>query len=240
MYVNGWVYGVCVYKHAWMWGVCMCTRVCVCVCVCVCEILGHLMTIPAWHHLALGAQVTVETVSTFSTHMTLLGRLSPSANFMWPGTAAAAGDAAANPAPSFFLKNPKTFFLLLLEREEGGERNINVRKTLIGCLPYTSRPRIGPTTRDQCVWEQPVPGSALPPTSLDGCGFFSSVVVRFPLDSISDGSEWRSFYILVIILMWLCERVNHVCLCRHLDPGVAFLDKIILGDFSDQGALSWH
>ena len=27
------------------------------------------------------------------------------------------------------------------------------------------------------------------PTGLDGCGFFSSVVVRLPLDSISDGSE---------------------------------------------------
>ena len=28
-----------------------------------------------------------------------------------------------------------------------------------------------------------------PPTSLDGCGFFNSVVVRLPFNSISDGSE---------------------------------------------------
>ena len=27
------------------------------------------------------------------------------------------------------------------------------------------------------------------PTSLDGCGFFNSVVVRLPFNSISDGSE---------------------------------------------------
>ena len=28
------------------------------------------------------------------------------------------------------------------------------------------------------------------PTSLDGCGFFNSTVVRIPFNSISDGSEW--------------------------------------------------
>ena len=28
-----------------------------------------------------------------------------------------------------------------------------------------------------------------PPTSLDGCGFFGSIVVVFPFNSISDGSE---------------------------------------------------
>ena len=78
MSMGGCMGYVCTSMHEC--GVCVCAHMCVC--VCVCEILGHLMTIPAWHHLALGAQVTVETVSTFSTHMTLLGRLSPSANFM--------------------------------------------------------------------------------------------------------------------------------------------------------------
>ena len=48
-----------------------------------------------------------------------------------------------------------------------------------------------------------------PPTSLDGCGFFNSVVVRLPFNSISDGSEWGLFYMLAVILMWLCEPCLH-------------------------------
>ena len=42
------------------------------------------------------------------------------------------------------------------------------------------------------------------PASLDGCGFFNSIVVRFPFNLISDGAEWWLFYSLVVILMWLC------------------------------------
>ena len=38
----------------------------------------------------------------------------------------------------------------------------------------------------------------LPPTSLCRCGFFNSVVVRLPVDLISDGSEWWLFYISFI------------------------------------------
>ena len=38
-----------------------------------------------------------------------------------------------------------------------------------------------------------------PSTSLDGCGFFNSVVVRLPFNSIYDGSEWWLFCILVVI-----------------------------------------
>ena len=44
-----------------------------------------------------------------------------------------------------------------------------------------------------------------PHTTLDGCGFFNSVVVRLPFNLIFDGSQWWLFYILVVILMWLCE-----------------------------------
>ena len=40
-----------------------------------------------------------------------------------------------------------------------------------------------------------------PPTSLDRCSFFNSVVVRLPFNSISDSSEWWLFYNLVVILM---------------------------------------
>ena len=56
-----------------------------------------------------------------------------------------------------------------------------------------------------------------PPTSLDGCGFFNSIVVRLPFNFISDSSEWWLFYILVVILMWLCEEASCVHLCHHLD-----------------------
>lgn len=37
-----------------------------------------------------------------------------------------------------------------------------------------------------------------PPTSLDGCCFFSSTVVRLPFSSMSDVLEWWLFYILVV------------------------------------------
>ena len=53
-----------------------------------------------------------------------------------------------------------------------------------------------------------------PPTSLDECGFFNSVVVRLPFSLISE--RWL-FYILVVILMWLCKEVSHVCLLCHLN-----------------------
>ena len=56
-----------------------------------------------------------------------------------------------------------------------------------------------------------------PPTSLDGCGFFNSVVVRLPFSLISDVPEWWLFYISVVILMWLCKEASYVCLCHHCD-----------------------
>ena len=52
---------------------------------------------------------------------------------------------------------------------------------------------------------------------LDGCCFFDSVIFRLPFNSISDGSVWWLFYILVVILMWVCEEANCVYLCHHLD-----------------------
>ena len=58
-----------------------------------------------------------------------------------------------------------------------------------------------------------------PPTSLDECGFFNSVVVK--LNSISGGSGglWWCwwFYISVVILKWFSEKVSLVYLCCHLD-----------------------
>ena len=42
----------------------------------------------------------------------------------------------------FFKSSLRTFFHCFLKREEGRERNINVRETLIGCLLHTPRPGI--------------------------------------------------------------------------------------------------
>ena len=54
------------------------------------------------------------------------------------------------------------------------------------------------------------------PASLDGCGFFNSLVVRIPFNTFSDGSKWWLFYILVVIFVW-CARRWAVYLCHHLD-----------------------
>ena len=59
------------------------------------------------------------------------------------------------------------------------------------------------------MWDLPFSIST-PPTSLGGCDFFNSIVIRFPFNSISDSSEWLLFYILVVILMWLCKEACRV------------------------------
>ena len=55
-----------------------------------------------------------------------------------------------------------------------------------------------------------------PPTSLDGCGFFNSIIVWLPFNSISNSSEWGLFYNLIVILMWLCEEASCVYLYHHV------------------------
>ena len=57
---------------------------------------------------------------------------------------------------------------------------------------------------------------SIPPTSLNGCGFFNSIVVRLSFNSVSKGSVWWLFYVLVVILVWLCEEASHVYLCCYL------------------------
>ena len=83
------------------------------------------------------------------------------------------------------------------------------------------------------------------PTVLDGCGFFNPVVVGRPFISISDSSEWRMFYSLVVILMWLFKEVSHVYLHLCLDQKsdgrffkmlfflVSFLTKVMFTLFSN-------
>ena len=61
------------------------------------------------------------------------------------------------------------------------------------CGAWTPAPRyIPPNFYPSHVGVGPAHSASLhlrPPTSLDGCGFFNSVVVRLPFNSISDGSE---------------------------------------------------
>ena len=78
---------------------------------------------------------------------------------------------------------------------------------------WDTPPKFLPTTWG---WETSQICMCTPPISLDGCGFFNSIVVRLPINLISDGSEWWVFYILVVILMWLCEETSHICLHCHL------------------------
>ena len=59
-----------------------------------------------------------------------------------------------------------------------------------------------PTT---CGWETSLFCICALPTSLNGCAFFSSTVVRLPFNSISDCSEWL-FYILVVIWCGCAKR----------------------------------
>ena len=55
------------------------------------------------------------------------------------------------------------------------------------------------------------------PVWMDVGFFFNSIAVRLPFNLISDGSEWWLFYILIVILLWLCEDVSPIYLCLHLD-----------------------
>ena len=59
-----------------------------------------------------------------------------------------------------------------------------------------------------CVWDQPIPHLCIstPPTSLDACGFFNSIVVGLPLNSVCDGSVWWLFYSLVVIWCGCVKR----------------------------------
>ena len=45
--------------------------------------------------------------------------------------------------------------------------------------------------------------------SLDGCGFFNSVVVRLQFNSVSVGSD-QWLFSLVVIYLWLCKEASHV------------------------------
>ena len=80
-----------------------------------------------------------------------------------------------------------------------------------------------PHSRDippECVFTACMRGTSpfhicAPPTSLDGCGFFNSVVVRPPFNSIADSSEWWLFYILVVILMCNNGNFNEKFMCVH-------------------------
>ena len=56
------------------------------------------------------------------------------------------------------------------------------------------------------------------PTSLDGRGFFNSIVVRLPFHSISDSSEWWLLYILVVRNFDVVVRRGHKRLFKGQSP----------------------
>ena len=67
-----------------------------------------------------------------------------------------------------------------------------------------------------------------PPISLDRCGFFNSIVVRFPFYLISNGSERWLFYILVVILMWLYMKCTMFIYAAILSRSPHFIFKIFV------------
>ena len=60
----------------------------------------------------------------------------------------------------------------------------------------------------------PLPVSA-PPTGLDECFFFISLVVRLPYSSIFC-QFWLSFVFKLLLSFWLCMEAQCVYLCLHL------------------------
>ena len=75
------------------------------------------------------------------------------------------------------------------------------------------------------VWDQL--GPCLHPSYQSRWMWFNSVVVRFLFNSIYDGSKLWLFYILLVILMWLCKEASHVCLHCHLDQKSVFYFEIV-------------
>ena len=81
-------------------------------------------------------------------------------------------------------------------------------------LPATALPRVLST---------PLPVSA-PPTDLDECFFFISLVVRLPYSSIFC-QFWWFFVFKLLSFFWLCEEVQCVYLCLHLGQNGGFFQS---------------
>ena len=67
------------------------------------------------------------------------------------------------------------------------------------------------------MWDRPIPMSlSLLPIWVDMVSLIPQLS-DFHSTWFLNSSEWCFFYSLVVILMWLCKEVSHVCLCHHLD-----------------------
>ena len=69
-----------------------------------------------------------------------------------------------------------------------------------------------PPCRESSPPQLPVPA---PPTGLDECFFFISLVVGLPYSSIFC-QFWLLFVFKLLSFFWLCEEAQCVCLCLHL------------------------
>ena len=61
--------------------------------------------------------------------------------------------------------------------------------------------------------------------------FFNSIVVRFPFNLISNGSEWWLLCVLVVILMWFCEEasmISYVPSWLEVQISLNFLNSFLL------------
>ena len=97
-----------------------------------------------------------------------------------------------------------------------GSRGLS-HSLVVPVYPHTN---VGPPTPPADALRQVLstwlPGSA-PPTGLDECFFFNSLVIRLPYSSIFCHFWLFLFLNLLLSFFWLCEKAPCIYLCFHLD-----------------------
>ena len=67
-----------------------------------------------------------------------------------------------------------------------------------------------------CESSPPWLSNSTPPTGLDECLYFNSLVSDILTVQFSGSAGCFLFFILLLPFFWLCEEVQHVYLCLHL------------------------
>ena len=96
--------------------------------------------------------------------------------------------------------------------------NVGLRGLLVVTVPAPFVPQSSSLQVRQLCWESyhpPLPISA-PPTGLDECSFFSSLVVGLLWSSTFCQFSLFSVFKLLLSFFWLCEEAQCVSLCLHL------------------------
>ena len=95
----------------------------------------------------------------------------------------------------------------------------------------TIRQSLGPVASPVCL-----DARLRPPTGLDECFFFISLVFRLPCGSIFC-QFWLFFVFKLLLSFWLCEEAQCVYLCLHLGFLLLPLFKARVSNSFSQGAI---